>query len=106
MIKYKFVNLDILNLDILNGGANDFTKNILSIKIVKIFEPLAKYYNISRKSRGLDKPTKSDKGFLQLYKELNGNWNKMKDLPVKSKKIDGEKWDHHRSGGKMCIKVY
>ena len=35
--------------------------------------------------------------FLQLYKELNGKWDKMKSLPVKKSNPNGEKWDHHRN---------
>ncbi len=85
---YTFTNLQI-------GGIKNNYK-LIPLKIVKIFEPLANYYDISRKSRGLEKSTKSDKGFLQLYKELNGKWDKMKSLPVKKSKSDGEKWEHHR----------
>ena len=85
---YTFNNLQL-------GGVKDNYK-LIPLKIVKIFESLANYYDISRKSRGLEKPTKSDKGFLQLYKELNGKWEKMKSLPVKKSNPNGEKWDHHR----------
>ena len=85
---YTFTNLQ------LGGNKNNY--KLIPLKIVKIFEPLANYYDISRKSRGLEKSTKSDKGFLQLYKELNGKWDKMKSLPVKKSKSDGEKWEHHR----------
>jgi hypothetical protein len=87
---------DLKNILILEGGNKNFTDKIISLKIIKVFEPLAKFYDISRKSRGLEKSTKSDKGFLQLYKELKGNWNKMKDLPVKKSNPNGEKWQHHR----------
>ena len=90
---YRFNNLD--NIFVLNGGTKDNYK-LIPLKIVKIFEPLAKFYDISRKSRGLEKPTKSDKGFLQLYKEFNGNWNQMKSLSVKKSNPNGEKWQHHR----------
>ena len=85
---YTFNNLQLC-------GVKDNYK-LIPLKIVKIFESLANYYDISRKSRGLEKPTKSDKGFLQLYKELNGKWEKMKSLPVKKSNPNGEKWDHHR----------
>ncbi len=85
---YTFTNLQ------LGGNKNNY--KLIPLKIVKIFEPLANYYDISRKSRGLEKSTKSDKGFLQLYTELNGKWDKMKSLPVKKSKSDGEKWEHHR----------
>ena len=87
---YTFNNLQ------LGGVTEKDNYKLIPLKIVKLFEPLANYYDISRKSRGLDKPTKSDKGFLQLYKELNGKWDKMKSLPVKKSNPDGEKWDHHR----------
>jgi len=81
---YTFNNLQL-------GGVQDNYK-LIPLKIVKIFESLANYYDISRKSRGLEKPTKSDKGFLQLYKKLNGKWEKMKSLPVKKSNPNGEKW--------------
>jgi hypothetical protein len=85
---YTFTNLQF--------GGIKYNYKLIPLKIVKIFEPLANYYDISRKARGLEKSTKSDKGFLQLYKELNGKWDKMKSLPVKKSKADGEKWEHHR----------
>lgn len=36
----------------------------LPLKLVNALESLAEYYNVSHKARGLQKPTKSDKGFL------------------------------------------
>jgi len=90
---YKFNDSE--NIFILTGGS--YVTHILPLKIIKVFEPLANYYNISRKSRGLDKSTKSDNGFLQLYKKLGGKWNDMKNLPIRKSKPTGEKWDHHRN---------
>jgi hypothetical protein len=90
------IDIDIDNIFILEGGRKKFIDKILPLKIVKVFEPLAQFYNISRKSRGLNRPTKSDKGFLAQYKDLKGNWKNMKNLPVKKSKPTGEKWEHHR----------
>ena len=68
----------------------------LPLKLVNSLEPLAEYYNVSHKARGLQKPTKSDKGFLQVYRAARGIPSEFEQMPVRSAKPDGEKWDHHR----------
>lgn len=40
----------------------------LPVRLVNQLEPLAEYYNVSRKARGLEKPTMSDEGFLVVYR--------------------------------------
>jgi hypothetical protein len=76
----------------------------IPLKIVNALEPLAEYYNVSHKARGLQKPTKSDKGFLTVYREAKGNPSKFESMPVRQNKPDGEKWAHHRED--FCNRRY
>lgn len=41
----------------------------LDLDLIKKLEPLANEYDVSRVARGLDKPDKTDKGFLVVYKK-------------------------------------
>ena len=68
----------------------------LPLKLVDALESLAEYYNVSHKARGLQKPTKSDKGFLQVYRVAKGIPSNFELMPVRADKPDGEKWAHHR----------
>ena len=68
----------------------------IPLNIVNALELLAEYYNVSHKARGLQKPTKSDKGFLPIYRAAGGIPSKFEKEPVRKAKPDGEKWDHHR----------
>jgi len=75
-------------------GGNEWS--YLPLKLVNALEPLAEYYNVSHKARGLQKPTKSDKGFLQVYRAARGIPSNFELIPVRADKPDGEKWNHHR----------
>jgi len=68
----------------------------LPLELVKKYEKLADYYGISEKSRGLKKPTKSDVGFLVIYKKYHKTPKKLSEIPVRKDKPDGVKWDKHR----------
>lgn len=68
----------------------------LSVKQINQLEPLAEYYNISRKARGLEKPTTSDEGFLTVYRRAKTS-APLRNLPVRAAKPDGETWDKHRN---------
>lgn len=68
----------------------------LSVQQVNKLEPLAEYYNISRKARGLEKPTTSDEGFLTVYRR-NTNPAKLRTIPVRQRVPAGETWDKHRN---------
>jgi len=76
----------------------------IPLNIVDRLEKLAEYYNISHKARGLQKPTKSDKGFLEVYSLYKGNPKLFENLPVRANKPDGEKWAHHRED--FCNRRY
>jgi hypothetical protein len=83
------------------------TKNkwpYIPLNTVNQLEALADYYNISHKSRGLQKPTKSDEGFLTVYRSAKGNPSMFESLPVKKANPNGEKWDHHRED--FCNRRY
>jgi hypothetical protein len=68
----------------------------LDLKLIIKYEKLAIEYNVSRKARGLEKPTKSDKGFLVVYKEQKGKRSKLPFIPIKITKPDGQDYDSHR----------
>lgn len=68
----------------------------LDLDIVKKYEKLANYYDISHVARGLKKPTKTDKGFLVVYKQNKGNKNKLPFIPVFRNKPSGLDYDIYR----------
>jgi hypothetical protein len=68
----------------------------LPLSLINQYETLAEYYNISRKARGLEKPTTSDKGFLVIYREYKGDGLKMKELPCRKDKPEGVNWERKR----------
>lgn len=68
----------------------------LPVNTVNKLEPLAEFYNISRKARGLEKPTTSDEGFLKVYRRIK-NIAELRTMPVKAAKPTGETWDKHRN---------
>jgi hypothetical protein len=69
----------------------------LPVDIVQKMTKLAEHYNISRKARGLEKSVKSDKGFVQIWKQVKGNPKALRTIPVKASIPDGETWDKHRN---------
>ena len=76
----------------------------LPLELVNKLEALAEYYNVSHKARGLQKPTKSDKGFLEVYREAKGRPDGFENKPVRAAKQDGENWKHHRAD--FCNRRY
>ena len=69
----------------------------LPVDVVQKMTKLAEHYNISRKARGLEKSTKSDKGFVQIWKQVKGNPKALRTMPVKASIPEGETWDKHRN---------
>ena len=65
--------------------------------IVDQLEAFAEFYGISRKARGLEKPTTSDKGFLTVYREVRGDYAKLRTMPVKASVPHGQTWDKQRN---------
>ena len=68
----------------------------LPLSLVNSYEKLANYYNVSRKARGLEKPSTSDEGFLVVYRKVKGNGELMKTIPCKKDKKDGVHWNRKR----------
>ena len=58
----------------------------LKLNLIKKYEKLADYYNVSKVCRGLVKPKTSEKGFLVVFKEIKGNYKKLKNLNVYNNK--------------------
>ena len=84
----------------MKGGANKKLP-YLPLSLVNSYEKLANYYNVSRKSRGLEKPSTSNQGFLVVYRKVKGNGSLMKNIPCRKNKTSGVNWDRKRA-----IEVY
>ena len=69
----------------------------LSLDVVNELEALAEYYDISRKARSFDTSTKSDKGFLQVYRQVGGNEKMLRTIPIKASNPDRITWDKYRN---------
>ena len=68
----------------------------LPLSIVNSYEKLADYYNVSRKARGLEKPSTSDEGFLVIYRKVKGKEKLMKTIPCRKDKKNGVNWERKR----------
>lgn len=68
----------------------------LSLKLINAYEKLGDKYNISRVARGLDKATKTDEGFLVVYRRVKGNAQKMPYQLIHKNKPMGLDWDKSR----------
>ena len=68
----------------------------LPLSIILPFEKLADYYQISKKARGLEKPTTTNEGFLVVYKRMKDP-KKLKDIPCKKSNPNGVHWDRKRN---------
>jgi hypothetical protein len=76
------------------AGGTDLS--YLPLSLIQPYEKLADYYGISKKARGLEKPTTTDEGFLVVYKRLKGNYRKLSTIPCKKKNPEGVHWDRKR----------
>ena len=85
------------------GNGNKINKKLpyLPLSLVNSYEKLANYYNVSRKARGLEKPSTSNNGFLVVYRKIKGNGSLMKNIPCRKNKVSGINWDRKRD-----IEVY
>lgn len=68
----------------------------LNLDIVKKYEKLADYYDIAHVTRGLKKASKSEQGFLVVYKRVKGNKNKLAFIPVFKNKPGRSDYDIFR----------
>ena len=84
-------------------GGSTINKKLpyLPLVLVNSYEKLANYYNVSRKARGLEKPSTSNEGFLVVYRKIKGNGSLMKNIPCRKNKASGVNWERKRE-----IEVY
>jgi hypothetical protein len=71
----------------------------LSLKIISKYEKIAELYGVSEVARGLKKGTRTDEGFLKMYKKVGGKANKLQYIPVKIKiinKMEGQDYYSYR----------
>jgi hypothetical protein len=76
----------------------DSNYKFLSLKQINNYEKLAEEYKVSEVARGIKKGTKTDKGFLQMYKEVQGKSNKLQYIPIKHDKPEGQDYWSYRIG--------
>ncbi len=68
----------------------------LSLKTIAKYEKIAELYGVSEVARGLKKGTRTDEGFLAMYKKVGGKANKLQYIPVKNKKPEGQDYWSYR----------
>lgn len=79
------------------GGNANKSLPYLHLNLVNAYEKLAAHYDVSRKARGLEKPTTSDEGFLVIYRRVKGNGKKMSNIPCRKDKPNGVNWGRKRA---------
>ena len=70
----------------------------LLLGIISKYEKIANIYGVSKVARGIEKGTKTDKGFLEMYKEVDGKSHKLQYIPVKLNKPDSQDYWSYRIG--------
>lgn len=68
----------------------------LSLKTIAKYEKIAEMYGVSEVARGLKKGTRTDEGFLAMYKKVGGKANKLQYLPVKKNKPKSQDYHSYR----------
>jgi len=68
----------------------------LSLNQIEKYEKLADLFSVSEIARGIKKSTKTDKGFLQIYKQVDGKPYKLQYIPIKFNKPEGEDYYSYR----------
>lgn len=68
----------------------------LPLEMIKKFEELADEYGVSEIARGIKKGTKTDEGFLKVYKEVEGKAHKLQYIPIKKGKPEGNDYWSYR----------
>ncbi len=66
----------------------------LSLKTISKYEKIAEIYGVSEVARGLKKGTRTDEGFLKMYKKVGAN--KLQYIPVKKDKLTGQDYWSYR----------
>jgi hypothetical protein len=68
----------------------------ISLDKINKYEKIAEIYNVSKVARGIIKGTKTDEGFLKMYKNVNGKSYKLQYIPVKKNKKNGQDYWSYR----------
>jgi hypothetical protein len=68
----------------------------LSLNIISKYEKIAELYGVSEVARGLKKGTRTDEGFLKMYKKVSGKAHKLQYIPVKKNKTSGQDYYSYR----------
>ncbi len=68
----------------------------LSLKTISKYEKIAELYGVSEVARGLKKGTRTDEGFLKMYKKVGGKAYKLQYIPVKKDKMTGNDYFSYR----------
>ena len=68
----------------------------LSLDVIKKYEKIANELDVARVTRGLDESTKTDEGFLKVFKKVKGNVNKLCFIPVHKDKPTGQDYYSYR----------
>ncbi len=68
----------------------------LSLKTIAKYEKIAELYGVSEVARGLKKGTRTEHGFLEMYKKVGGKANKLQYIPVKKNKPEGQDYWSYR----------
>ena len=72
----------------------------LPLEKIKKYEKIAEIYKVSEVARGIKKGTRTrtDKGFLEMYKKVLGKAHKLQYIPVKLNKPSGQDYWSYRIG--------
>ena len=70
----------------------------LSLNTIAKYEKIANLYGVSEVARGIKKGSRTDKGFLEMYKEVKGKANKLQYIPVKLNQPDKQDYWSYRIG--------
>ena len=70
----------------------------LPLNTIAKYEKIANLYGVSEVARGIKKGSRTDKGFLEMYKEVKGKSNKLQYIPVKLNQPDKQDYWSYRIG--------
>ncbi len=68
----------------------------LSLKTISKYEKIAEMYGVSEVARGFKKGTRTDEGFLKMYKKVGGKAYKLQYIPVKKDKPASNDYHSYR----------
>lgn len=69
----------------------------LDLEIIKKYEKIAEEYDVSKVARGIEKGSKTDEGFLKMYKNVLGKPYKLQYIPVRKNHPEGNDYWSYRN---------